>query len=53
MGSAAPPHNGMHPTADTLVVIFGKGAWRRVMPGVRSLRFAGRTNFDVEGGMLT
>jgi hypothetical protein len=29
------PNNGMHPTADTQVVIFGKDAGRRVMPGVR------------------
>jgi hypothetical protein len=27
-----PPDNGMHPTADTLPVIFGNGSGRRVMP---------------------
>jgi hypothetical protein len=27
----------MHPTADTLLVIIGKGAGRRVMPGDRRL----------------
>jgi hypothetical protein len=31
------PNNGMHPTANTQVVIFGKDAGRRVMPGVRLL----------------
>jgi hypothetical protein len=33
--SRAHPNNGMHPTADTLPVIFGNGSGRRVMPGVR------------------
>jgi hypothetical protein len=28
-------NNGMHPTADTLLVKFLRGAARRVMPGVR------------------
>jgi hypothetical protein len=32
-----PHNNGMHPTADTLPVIFIEGAARRVMPGVRQL----------------
>jgi hypothetical protein len=27
----------MHPTADTLLVIFDNRSWRRVMPGVRRL----------------
>jgi hypothetical protein len=31
----AQPNNGMHPTADTIVVINSKDAGRRVMPGVR------------------
>jgi hypothetical protein len=31
------PNNGMHPTADTLPVIFGNDAGRRVMRGVRPL----------------
>ncbi len=35
--TTAPPNNGMHPTADTLPVIFGNGLGRRVMPGVRFL----------------
>jgi len=30
-------NNGMHPTADTLLVINLRGAARRVMPGVRLL----------------
>ena len=34
-GAAA--NNGMHPTADTLLVIFGNLLGRRVMPGVRFL----------------
>jgi hypothetical protein len=34
---SAPHNNGMHPTADTTVVIFLCGAARRVMPGVRRL----------------
>ena len=34
----AAPNNGMHPTADTLPVIFGYLSGRRVMPGVRRLR---------------
>jgi hypothetical protein len=35
--AAPPPNNGMHPTADTLLVIFGHRSGRRVMPGVRHL----------------
>ena len=30
-----PPNNGMHPTADTVALIFGYHTGRRVMPGVR------------------
>jgi hypothetical protein len=33
-------NNGMHPTADTTVVISSKGAARRVMPGVMRLSFS-------------
>jgi hypothetical protein len=32
------PNNGMHPTADTLLVTNLYGARRRVMPGVSWLR---------------
>jgi len=31
-----PSNNGMHPTADTLLVKFSEGAARRVMPSVRA-----------------
>ncbi len=34
----SPPNNGMHPTADTKVVMLRQGAPRRVMRGVRLLR---------------
>jgi hypothetical protein len=30
-----PPNNGMHPTRDTQVLIFGNHAGGQVMPGVR------------------
>jgi hypothetical protein len=36
LGYAA-PNNGMHPTADTLLLIYLNGMGRRVMPGVRLL----------------
>jgi hypothetical protein len=32
------PNNGLHPTTDTLPVMYIKGLGRRVMPGVRRLR---------------
>ncbi|MDQ3816374.1 MAG: hypothetical protein M3362_01630 [Acidobacteriota bacterium] len=35
--STTHPNNGMHPTADTRLVINLYGAARRVMPGVRPL----------------
>jgi hypothetical protein len=34
----AAANNGMHPTADTLLVIFSYLLGRRVMPGVRRSR---------------
>ena len=36
-GTGAPHNKRMHPTADTGAVIFGNGAARRVMRGVRPL----------------
>jgi hypothetical protein len=36
-GAGKRPNNGMHPTADTRVLKFSKGAARRVMRGVRLL----------------
>src|SRR5215207_2195155 len=36
--ATARSNNGMHPTADTNVVIGSKGSGRRVMPGVRQLQ---------------
>lgn len=33
----AAPDNGMHPTADTMALIFGNRPWRRVVPGVGRL----------------
>jgi hypothetical protein len=38
--NSAPANNGMHLTADTLLVIISKGSGRRVMPGVMLLRRA-------------
>jgi hypothetical protein len=35
----------MHPTADTLLVIFGNHAGRRVMPGVRLLSVTGMNEY--------
>jgi hypothetical protein len=32
------PNNGMHPTADTMILIISKGTGRRVMPGVGRLQ---------------
>jgi len=40
------PNNGMHPTADTLALIFGNGAGRRVMPGVRFLPLRGAMKYQ-------
>src|SRR5215218_7996190 len=39
--SATASNNGMHPTADTLLVINSRGSGRRVMPGVRFLSNVG------------
>jgi hypothetical protein len=32
------PNNGMHPTADTLLLIFGNRSGRRVMRGVSPVK---------------
>jgi hypothetical protein len=37
-------NNGMHPTADTLLVIYFQSAGRRVMRGVGRLRLSGTNN---------
>ena len=42
------PNHGMHPTRDTLPVIFSKWAGGRLMPGVRRL-LIGRKRFAGEG----
>src|SRR5215211_562642 len=39
--TAARHNNGMHPTTDTLLLIFGNLAGRRVMPGVRCFPLMG------------
>jgi hypothetical protein len=40
---SAKSNNGLHPTADTLLLIFDNLAGRRVMPGVRLLMRVGLT----------
>ncbi len=50
--SDAAPNNGMHPTADTMAVMYINRAGRRVMPGVRSLERAGLLTWALQPGAL-
>jgi hypothetical protein len=43
---AQPPNNGMHPTADTTILIFDNRMGRRVIPGVRFLQWSQRMFYD-------
>ena len=42
------PNNGMHPTADTPLLIFGNLLGRQVMPGVR-YRLGCQAAFTIKG----
>lgn len=43
----------MHPSADTLPIIFGNRSWRRVMPGVRFLLSGNGRNEEIHSRVCT